>query len=131
MILDNHYAHFRWKAQLVSLVGPAQQNMLSSNLHINQLFSFQFPALLSNAQQTPTAGPNGTSLIEIQNKSGVTIQISKKGMFAPGTKNRIVTITGAPNAIQLAQYLIEQKVHEEEAKRRNQNTITGIPGIMQ
>lgn len=76
-------------------------------------------------------GPNGTSLIDIQSKSGVTIQISKKGMFAPGTKNRIVTITGAPNAIQLAQFLIEQKVHEEETKRRNQNTITGIPGIMQ
>lgn len=76
-------------------------------------------------------GPNGSSLIDIQNKSGATIQISKKGMFAPGTKNRIVTISGAPNGIQLAHFLIEQKVNEEETKRRNQNTLTGIPGIMQ
>lgn len=52
-------------------------------------------------------------------------------MFAPGTKNRIVTISGAPNGIQLAHFLIEQKVNEEETKRRNQNTLTGIPGIMQ
>lgn len=52
-------------------------------------------------------------------------------MFAPGTKNRIVTITGAPGGIQVAHYLIEQKVTEEETKRRNQNTLTGIPGIMQ
>lgn len=77
------------------------------------------------------SGPNGSSLIDIQNKSGATIQISKKGMFAPGTKNRIVTISGAPNGIQLAHFLIEQKVNEEETKRRNQNTLTGIPGIMQ
>ncbi|XP_055322517.1 RNA-binding protein Pasilla isoform X1 [Sitodiplosis mosellana] len=76
-------------------------------------------------------GPNGSSLIDIQNKSGATIQISKKGMFAPGTKNRIVTISGAPSGIQLAHFLIEQKVAEEETKRRNQNTLTGIPGIMQ
>lgn len=76
-------------------------------------------------------GPNGSSLIDIQNKSGATIQISKKGMFAPGTKNRIVTISGAPSGIQLAHFLIEQKVNEEETKRRNQNTLTGIPGIMQ
>lgn len=52
-------------------------------------------------------------------------------MFAPGTKNRIVTITGVPSGIQLAHFLIEQKVNEEETKRRNQNTITGISGIMQ
>lgn len=90
--------------------------------------------LFFSEKKTPTnnkSGPNGSSLIDIQNKSGATIQISKKGMFAPGTKNRIVTISGAPNGIQLAHFLIEQKVNEEETKRRNQNTLTGIPGIMQ
>lgn len=70
-------------------------------------------------------------MVEIQNMSGTTIQISKKGIFAPGTKNRIVTITGAPNAIQVAHFLIDQKVNEEESKRRAQNTLTGITGIMQ
>lgn len=47
----------------------------------------------------------------------------------PGTKNRIVTITGPPNAITLAHFLIEQKINEEESKRRNHSTL--ITGIMQ
>lgn len=55
-------------------------------------------------------GPGGRSLVEIQQMSGANIQISKKGTFAPGTRNRIVTITGTPTAISNAQYLIEQKI---------------------
>ncbi|XP_058454957.1 RNA-binding protein Pasilla isoform X4 [Malaya genurostris] len=69
-------------------------------------------------------GPAGRSLVEIQHLSGANIQISKKGIFAPGTRNRIVTITGAPNAINVAHYLIEQRIQEEEAKRACQ-TSTG------
>lgn len=71
-------------------------------------------------------GPGGRSLIEIQHLSGANIQISKKGMFAPGTRNRIVTITGFPNAIGTAQYLIEQRISEEEAKRARHNAIAGM-----
>ncbi|XP_021693768.1 RNA-binding protein Nova-1 isoform X2 [Aedes aegypti] len=67
-------------------------------------------------------GPAGRSLVEIQHLSGANIQISKKGIFAPGTRNRIVTITGAPNAINVAHYLIEQRIQEEEAKRACQTT---------
>nr|CAD7442772.1 unnamed protein product [Timema bartmani] len=55
--------------------------------------------------------------------SGATIQISKKGIYAPGTRNRIVTITGQSNSIKSAQYLIEQRVHEEEAKRARNNPL--------
>ena len=62
-------------------------------------------------------GPGGRSLVEIQHLSGANIQISKKGSFAPGTRNRIVSIAGTPNAITTAQYLIEQRISEEEAKR--------------
>lgn len=76
------------------------------------------------------AGPSGRSLVEIQNLSGATIQISKKGIFAPGTKNRIVTISGPPNAIALAHLFIDQKINDEEAKRRAQNTLTGITGMI-
>ncbi|XP_058811743.1 RNA-binding protein Pasilla isoform X3 [Topomyia yanbarensis] len=72
-------------------------------------------------------GPAGRSLVEIQHLSGANIQISKKGIFAPGTRNRIVTITGAPNAINVAHYLIEQRIQEEEAKRAIQ-TSTGAVG---
>lgn len=67
-------------------------------------------------------GPGGRSLIEIQHISGANIQISKKGIFAPGTRNRIVTITGQAHAINTAHFLIEQRITEEEAKRACQQT---------
>ncbi|XP_055617935.1 RNA-binding protein Pasilla isoform X2 [Toxorhynchites rutilus septentrionalis] len=73
-------------------------------------------------------GPAGRSLVEIQHLSGANIQISKKGIFAPGTRNRIVTITGGPNAINVAQYLIEQRIQEEEAKRACCQTSTASAG---
>ncbi|XP_015837112.1 RNA-binding protein Pasilla isoform X2 [Tribolium castaneum] len=66
-------------------------------------------------------GPGGRSLVEIQQLSGANIQISKKGIFAPGTRNRIVTITGSPQSINTAQYLIEQRISEEELKRARNN----------
>lgn len=69
-------------------------------------------------------GPGGRSLIEIQHISGANIQISKKGTFAPGTRNRIVTISGAPQAINTAHFLIEQRINEEETKRACQTKVT-------
>ncbi|XP_017073472.1 RNA-binding protein Nova-1 isoform X2 [Drosophila eugracilis] len=71
-------------------------------------------------------GPNGRSLVEIQHVSGANVQISKKGIFAPGTRNRIVTITGQPGAIAKAQYLIEQKINDEETKRARQIPLTTV-----
>lgn len=68
-------------------------------------------------------GPGGKSLVEIQRFSGANIQISKKGIFAPGTRNRIVTITGPHSAVSTAQYLIEHQISEEEAKRAQQNAM--------
>ncbi|CAL1286679.1 unnamed protein product [Larinioides sclopetarius] len=68
-------------------------------------------------------GPGGKALVEIQRFSGANIQISKKGIFAPGTRNRIVTITGLPHNVSTAQYLIERQVGEEEAKRAQQNAM--------
>lgn len=67
-------------------------------------------------------GHGGKSLVEIQRISGANIQISKKGIFVPGTRNRIVTMTGSANAVSTAQYLIEQQIGEEEAKRQRQNS---------
>jgi RNA-binding protein Nova len=72
-------------------------------------------------------GPGGRSLVEIQHLSGANIQISKKGTFAPGTRNRIVSISGIPNAIATAQYLIEQRINEEETKRARNNVL----GVLQ
>ncbi|KAL7301435.1 hypothetical protein TKK_0005876 [Trichogramma kaykai] len=71
-------------------------------------------------------GPGGRNLVKIQHLSGANIQISKKGVFAPGTRDRIVTITGYPDAIRTANYLIDHQISEEEAKRARHNTITGM-----
>uniref|UniRef100_A0A0K8T1F7 K Homology domain-containing protein n=1 Tax=Lygus hesperus TaxID=30085 RepID=A0A0K8T1F7_LYGHE len=68
-------------------------------------------------------GPGGRALIEIQQVSGALVQISKKGMYAPGTRNRVVTISGGHNAVTNAQYLIEQRVKEEELKRSRQSQL--------
>lgn len=70
-------------------------------------------------------GHGGKSLVEIQRISGANIQISKKGTFAPGTKNRIVSMVGSASAVSTAQFLIEQQIQEEEEKRR-QNQPPGL-----
>ena len=62
-------------------------------------------------------GPGGRGIVELQRFTGANIQISKKGVYSPGTRNRIVTITGCQNAIQRAKYLIQQRINQEEAKR--------------
>jgi RNA-binding protein Nova len=83
------------------------------------------------------SGPGGRSLVEIQHISGANIQISKKGTFAPGTRNRIVTVTGSPQAINTAHFLIEQRINEEETKRAcqtkvaNATTAAAAAGVLQ
>ncbi|XP_012272043.1 RNA-binding protein Nova-1 isoform X3 [Orussus abietinus] len=71
-------------------------------------------------------GPGGRALVDIQRHSRASIQISKKGMFAPGTRNRIVTITGTPQMIRTAREGIEQRIKEEETKRACHNALAGI-----
>ncbi|GLG97894.1 Uncharacterized protein GBIM_04565, partial [Gryllus bimaculatus] len=77
-------------------------------------------------------GPGGRSLVDIQLRSCANIQISKKGNFAPGTRNRLVSITGTQNAINTARYLIEQRINEEEAKRARRSTqaVLQISGLI-
>uniref|UniRef100_G1TSY2 NOVA alternative splicing regulator 2 n=1 Tax=Oryctolagus cuniculus TaxID=9986 RepID=G1TSY2_RABIT len=62
-------------------------------------------------------GKGGKTLVEYQELTGARIQISKKGEFLPGTRNRRVTITGSPAATQAAQYLISQRVSYEQGVR--------------
>jgi len=64
-------------------------------------------------------GQAGGSIREIQQYTGATIQISKKGVYAPGTNNRIVTITGSRQSIGYAKNLVEQKVKELEMKKKH------------
>ncbi|XP_038073710.1 RNA-binding protein Nova-1-like [Patiria miniata] len=67
-------------------------------------------------------GKRGQTLVEFQTTSGAKIQISKKGEYIPGTRNRKVTITGAPNQAQLAHYFITSKVAQEEQNRALKGT---------
>ncbi|KAM3616734.1 uncharacterized protein V6R79_022406 [Siganus canaliculatus] len=59
-------------------------------------------------------GKGGKTLVEYQELTGARIQISKKGEFIPGTRNRKVTITGSQAATQAAQYLISQRITYEQ-----------------
>lgn len=65
-------------------------------------------------------GPGGKGIVELQQLTGTNIQISKKGVYVPGTRNRVVTITGTPNNISKAQVLIQQRLQQEEMKRARQ-----------
>ena len=67
-------------------------------------------------------GPGGRDIVELQRYTGANIQISKKGVFVPGTRNRVVTVTGTPSAVQRAQYLIQQRISQEEVKIARQST---------
>ena len=67
-------------------------------------------------------GKRGQTLVEFQTTSGAKIQISKKGEYIPGTRNRKVTITGAPNQAQLAHFFVTQKVAQEEQNRALKGT---------
>lgn len=65
-------------------------------------------------------GPNGRSISDIQQISGARIQISKKGIYAPGTRNRIVTVSGSKSAILAARNMIDERIGDEESKRVNE-----------
>ena len=69
-------------------------------------------------------GPAGKSIIEIQQFSGANIQISKKGMYSPGTRNRVVSVTGSSKSVNTAKFLIELKVQDEESKRQSPYSVT-------
>jgi RNA-binding protein Nova len=62
-------------------------------------------------------GPAGRSIVELQQFSGARIQVSKKGNFSPGTRNRVVSITGPQQSVATAKYLIEKKIQEVEGRR--------------
>lgn len=95
-------------------------------LDFNHLHIYTYIYIYLTQSDANIPGPNGRSLVEIQHASGANVQISKKGIFAPGTRNRIVTITGQPSAIAKAQFLIEQKINEEETKRARQIPLTTV-----
>jgi len=65
-------------------------------------------------------GHGGRAIVEIQRMTSTTIQISKKGVFAPGTRNRIATIAGPAAGVERAVLLVQQCIQQEETKRSRQ-----------
>ena len=65
-------------------------------------------------------GHGGRAIVEIQRITSTSIQISKKGVFAPGTRNRIATISGPPAGVERAILLVQQCIQQEETKRSRQ-----------
>ncbi|XP_044736421.1 heterogeneous nuclear ribonucleoprotein K isoform X2 [Chrysoperla carnea] len=58
-------------------------------------------------------GKGGGRIRKIRADSGAGITIDEP---LPGSNDRIITITGAPNQIQMAQYLLQQSVHENNGR---------------
>ncbi|KAJ2948646.1 hypothetical protein O0L34_g7902 [Tuta absoluta] len=54
-------------------------------------------------------GKAGSRIRKIRADSGAGIEIAEP---APGASDRVITITGTPHCIQMAQYLLQQSVHE-------------------
>ncbi|GHP02038.1 hypothetical protein PPROV_000079400 [Pycnococcus provasolii] len=55
-------------------------------------------------------GRGGRTITELQQVANVRIKISDRNDYVPGTRNRKVTITGTPEAVQIAHFLVAQKV---------------------
>lgn len=61
-------------------------------------------------------GRAGKTLSEFMQFSNANISISHKGEFISGTTNRKVVITGDPTSVQMAYFLITQKIIQESPK---------------
>jgi len=59
-------------------------------------------------------GKQGQTINELSRASGAKFQFSPKNDFAPGTTDRILTITGGMNQVQNAYKLVDQKIAQVE-----------------
>lgn len=64
-------------------------------------------------------GKQGQTINELSRASGAKFQFSPKNDFAPGTTDRILTITGGMNQVQNAYKLVDQKVAQVELESGN------------
>ncbi|XP_011301235.1 poly(rC)-binding protein 3 isoform X1 [Fopius arisanus] len=69
-------------------------------------------------------GKGGTKIAEIRQISGAMIRISNCDEREGGASDRTITITGNPDAVALAQYLINMSVELQKANLEAQNTQT-------
>jgi len=55
-------------------------------------------------------GRGGVVIKEMMQQSGAQIKLSQKGEYAPGTTNRIVTISGTQQSATFANSLVQAKL---------------------
>eukprot|EP01054_Gregarina_sp_Poly1_P009945 Gregarina_sp_Poly_1__9944@NODE_656_length_6918_cov_257_889943_g498_i0_p4_GENE_NODE_656_length_6918_cov_257_889943_g498_i0NODE_656_length_6918_cov_257_889943_g498_i0_p4_ORF_typecomplete_len380_score47_25KH_1/PF00013_29/1_9e12KH_1/PF00013_29/2_3e15KH_1/PF00013_29/2_5e10KH_2/PF07650_17/9_2KH_2/PF07650_17/0_00013KH_2/PF07650_17/93KH_4/PF13083_6/0_08KH_4/PF13083_6/3_1KH_4/PF13083_6/10KH_5/PF13184_6/5_1KH_5/PF13184_6/0_049KH_5/PF13184_6/19SLS/PF14611_6/4_5e02SLS/PF14611_6/0_17SLS/PF14611_6/12MOEP19/PF len=66
-------------------------------------------------------GRNGQHLGDIRTTSGARVSISQRGELVPGTRDRLVTVTGPIRSVHTAHILIMQRLAElQEALHRNE-----------
>jgi RNA-binding protein Nova len=61
-------------------------------------------------------GRGGQTITELQRHTGVTIKVSGRDDCVAGTNHRKVTLSGAPEAVQIAQFMIAKKVQDSAAE---------------
>ena len=74
-------------------------------------------------------GRAGQTINEIMQNSGTRVQISQKGDYIPGTRNRSVTVSGAGQAVEMATGMITSRLQEEASKTGQAlpDLTTGMP----
>nr|XP_039258756.1 RNA-binding protein Nova-1-like isoform X2 [Styela clava] len=106
-------------AMQVQSVSPHAAGLLSvekSTDGLKETIDLSVPESLVGA----ILGKGGKTLVEYQEISGTRIQISKKGEYVPGTRNRRVSISGKPPGPQTAQFLITQRLMTVQTARAQQ-----------
>eukprot|EP00210_Caulerpa_lentillifera_P009694 g9249.t1 len=68
-------------------------------------------------------GKGGEILAQLQCLVGVKVTISGRGEFEPGTRNRVVAISGPPEAVKIGHIIITQKVNERIEQLQRQGSI--------
>lgn len=81
-----------------------------SNVKTTHMIQMEIPQHMVGA----IVGKQGQTINEFTRTSGAKINLSGKEEFAPGTKDRTLTISGNKHAIQTAFMLIDQKIVQEE-----------------
>lgn len=61
-------------------------------------------------------GQQGRGITEINQLTGATVQVSRRGVYAPGTTNRVVTIQGSGSAVSRAALVVRHKISEAESR---------------
>jgi len=94
--------------QFGALQAPAYS--LSSGPMLNPQGGVTYTIQVPDAAVSSILGRGGVVIKELMQQSGAQIKISQKGEYAPGTSNRIVSITGSQQSAQLAHTLVQSKL---------------------